>query len=271
MQGLQGASGQASGSVCSVCAFLSCSQDLAVPLYLFPPQVLLAMRPFLAPSPPLTPHLAASTSQGLLRGGVIAYSPLWQVGGTLMPFNFLFLKTYLTHMGAIDGLRSSGDDGRVLWAGGRGFLLAGWRWWVLKEDPQSFQSSHHCHISSPSTHLRCPLSLNASNSLTKTWVLCRTGPSPQRLVSELSQCLARQEQQAATPSRYYAGRFPGCRGIAHRAKNCCRVCLADLWLRSSKTSEFDYDPSLMDKRPGASRIYSHQGQTLGGVPETCRD
>lgn len=42
-----------------------------------------------------------------------------------MPFNFLFLKTYLTHMGALMGSGPSGNDGRVLRAGGRG-LSTNW-------------------------------------------------------------------------------------------------------------------------------------------------
>ena len=54
-----------------------------------------------------------------------------------MPFNFLFLKTYLTHTGALMGSGPSGNDGRVLRAGGGGFLLVGWRQVDAEGRPQS--------------------------------------------------------------------------------------------------------------------------------------
>lgn len=54
-----------------------------------------------------------------------------------MPFNFLFLKTYLTHMGALMGSGPSGDDGRVLGQVEGGFLLVGWRWVSVEGRPQS--------------------------------------------------------------------------------------------------------------------------------------
>lgn len=85
----------------------------------------------------------------------------------MMPFNFLFLENILDSHGGIDGLRSSGDDGRVLWAGGRGLQVLGGGGWVLKEDLRALEQSPLSYLISLHT-FEMSLSLNASNSLTKT-------------------------------------------------------------------------------------------------------